>query len=867
MEEAVNGLPSPSRKAAAPSSHQSPSPDITVIPPDTNSPSTSSSTFPSTSTATLLSPTPSTPSTPCSPHGLTRLRSLPFPNRLLNALPAYLQPTASTAPIQPPHIHRWLRLPYTILSHMTPASSFADPLSLDPLSDAANPPEQQSLVERIQQEKMKQEVQAALQQSKDLASGESNLLGKGGTSTGVVPSPVVTGGRRGRAMSLPYTSAPLTLQHATLSSVLAAHQPSSRHKVSFSSLIHSLPQPNLGGFNARRRRSRSMSFSSPTSPHSRQHSPHSTSHSSRRSSLAIPRTPSHSRTPPTYSNLPRRLLNRFLHLCRELLFLLHLTAVLISQLGLFGRWTMMALRLLAFAAVLTQAWARIGYAVFFDRRIEHSIQYGPFNRNFLDIYLPTKQPGSVLSPVRNSHAAAPTSQQLHPVFIYVTGGAWIIGYKAWGALLGLLMRAHDCVVVSVDYRNFPQGTIEDMVVDVEQALRWIYDNIDEYGGDREKMFLAGQSAGAHITSLVLLRNAKREAEGMFEQEMKEEEEEEEELLSLREAQKIVEEATELVDIAREQLEAEEEQEQLQQQRQEGQAEPSAAVPPAVEEIKEEAARRARKASSTLDNNGKHRPPALDAGAMDSGPSISTSPTSSSSTASPSPSPTALLEVRSALRTGFPVSRFRGYIGISGIYELSRRVLNHLHASGLPGGTVCAIMGGMEHLPAVSPIRMIRQPEYMRVEVTSLLPPMLLIHGSGDRSVPLSVASEYGQALAAAGVRVKFRCYIGATHTDPIIEHPLRGCYHLTNDLNDLIQATCAGIDERGERGERGVGGKGGRRGNGHGGGGEEKQERGGVRKPAKVGKMMKLPALEFEVNGETMVNACAVRIGRRMNPF
>ena len=94
-----------------------------------------------------------------------------------------------------------------------------------------------------------------------------------------------------------------------------------------------------------------------------------------------------------------------------------------------------------------------------------------------------------------------------------------VSYKAWGALLGLLMRSQNCVVVSVDYRNFPQGNIEDMVVDIEQALRWIWDNIEDYGGDRSKLFLAGQSAGAHITSILLLRNAKREAEGMFEDEV------------------------------------------------------------------------------------------------------------------------------------------------------------------------------------------------------------------------------------------------------------------------------------------------------------------------------------------------------------
>lgn len=39
-----------------------------------------------------------------------------------------------------------------------------------------------------------------------------------------------------------------------------------------------------------------------------------------------------------------------------------------------------------------------------------------------------------------------------PVVIFVTGGAWIIGYKAWGALLGLQLAERDIIVASIDYR-------------------------------------------------------------------------------------------------------------------------------------------------------------------------------------------------------------------------------------------------------------------------------------------------------------------------------------------------------------------------------------------------------------------------------
>jgi hypothetical protein len=37
-----------------------------------------------------------------------------------------------------------------------------------------------------------------------------------------------------------------------------------------------------------------------------------------------------------------------------------------------------------------------------------------------------------------------------------TGGAWIIGYKAWGALLAKRLSLAGAVVCCLDYRNFPQ---------------------------------------------------------------------------------------------------------------------------------------------------------------------------------------------------------------------------------------------------------------------------------------------------------------------------------------------------------------------------------------------------------------------------
>jgi len=94
-----------------------------------------------------------------------------------------------------------------------------------------------------------------------------------------------------------------------------------------------------------------------------------------------------------------------------------------------------------------------------------------------------------------------------PVVIFFTGGAWLIGYKMWGALLARALTAAGMLVVIPDMRNYPWGSVPAMVEDVEQSIQWTFKNISAYGGDPEKVVLAGQSAGGHVVCTALLRMA------------------------------------------------------------------------------------------------------------------------------------------------------------------------------------------------------------------------------------------------------------------------------------------------------------------------------------------------------------------------
>jgi hypothetical protein len=78
--------------------------------------------------------------------------------------------------------------------------------------------------------------------------------------------------------------------------------------------------------------------------------------------------------------------------------------------------------------------------------------------------------------------------------VFVSGGVWTIGYKAWGAFFGRILATQGLVAVMADYRNFPQGRVQHMLADVDAALAWVHAHIAEYGGDPDCIHLMGPLA-------------------------------------------------------------------------------------------------------------------------------------------------------------------------------------------------------------------------------------------------------------------------------------------------------------------------------------------------------------------------------------
>ncbi len=92
-----------------------------------------------------------------------------------------------------------------------------------------------------------------------------------------------------------------------------------------------------------------------------------------------------------------------------------------------------------------------------------------------------------------------------PVVLQIHGGGWIIGHKRQqGRPLLDYLAARGFVCVAINYRLAPFASLPKPLIDVKLALKWIREHVAEYGGDPERIYITGGSAGGHLASLAAL---------------------------------------------------------------------------------------------------------------------------------------------------------------------------------------------------------------------------------------------------------------------------------------------------------------------------------------------------------------------------
>lgn len=90
-----------------------------------------------------------------------------------------------------------------------------------------------------------------------------------------------------------------------------------------------------------------------------------------------------------------------------------------------------------------------------------------------------------------------------PVIIYFHGGGFVFyGIESHDYVTRRLCAMNDCTVISVDYRLAPEHTFPSAQEDGFKVVQYVYDHAKQLNIDREKIIVAGDSAGGTISACI-----------------------------------------------------------------------------------------------------------------------------------------------------------------------------------------------------------------------------------------------------------------------------------------------------------------------------------------------------------------------------
>ena len=120
------------------------------------------------------------------------------------------------------------------------------------------------------------------------------------------------------------------------------------------------------------------------------------------------------------------------------------------------------------------------------RRVAEGVTFAPDRGLKLDVWAP-RQTGRPL-----------------PVVVFLYGGGWVAGSRGGYAFAGSGYAGQGFVTVVPDYRLVPSVRFPAFVEDGALAVKWTRDNIARYGGDPNRIAVAGHSAGAYNAAMLAL---------------------------------------------------------------------------------------------------------------------------------------------------------------------------------------------------------------------------------------------------------------------------------------------------------------------------------------------------------------------------
>jgi arylformamidase len=136
------------------------------------------------------------------------------------------------------------------------------------------------------------------------------------------------------------------------------------------------------------------------------------------------------------------------------------------------------------ATTFLPRWQRESERVRLDASGARNLAYGPQPRNRLDVFAPNGTP----------------PETGWPALIFIHGGYWQYLSKDDWSVIAAPFVANGMAAVIVGYTLCPQTTIRGIASEVEAAVSHVFKHATHLNLDREKLALAGHSAGGHLAA-------------------------------------------------------------------------------------------------------------------------------------------------------------------------------------------------------------------------------------------------------------------------------------------------------------------------------------------------------------------------------
>jgi acetyl esterase/lipase len=117
------------------------------------------------------------------------------------------------------------------------------------------------------------------------------------------------------------------------------------------------------------------------------------------------------------------------------------------------------------------------------RKPEIDLRYGPGARERLDFYAGGKPKA--------------------PTLMFIHGGYWQMNDKEPFNFIAEGVLAHGINAVIVEYTLAPDARMDQICAEIRRSVDWLLANLARLGGDPDKLYVSGHSAGGHLTSIAM----------------------------------------------------------------------------------------------------------------------------------------------------------------------------------------------------------------------------------------------------------------------------------------------------------------------------------------------------------------------------